>query len=115
MAQPVPAPKEPRDCGSVVIVRCDRERMARPARRAPLDPLQLERIVIEADPLARSLSEALSPGFSNQPAQGTHSFATAEGGQCTCMNRCPPPPLSCCSCSAPMNRYSRMPGSSLLR
>jgi hypothetical protein len=112
---PLPAPKAPPDCGSVVIVRCDRPRAALSPRRAPADPLEFERIVIEADPVRRSLEEALGPGFSTRPAQGTHSFATAEGGQCTCMNRCPPPPLACCSCSVPMNRYSRMPGSSPLR
>lgn len=117
MAQPLPALKEPPDCGSMVVVRCDREGSTGNALRLPLpsDALELDRIVIEADPVRRTLQEALAPGFSTRPRAGTRTFAIAEGSQCTCMNVCPPVPLPCCQCSVPMNRYSAMPGASPLQ
>jgi hypothetical protein len=111
----------------VVVVRCDptakaatstqRERAQRleERRRTPLDGLELERIVIEADPIRPSIEETLSRPFAAGPAHGTHTFTTGEGSQCTCMNTCPPFPFPCCDCSAHMSRYSRMPGASPLR
>lgn len=108
-------------CESVVIVRCERPAADDPARRidarrrAATDPLELERIIIEADPIRRSLDEALAPPFVDHPPGSTYTFATAEGGQCTCMNRCPPIPFPCCQCSAPTNRYGTSPGASPLR
>jgi hypothetical protein len=113
-------------CESVVVVRCDppansaasprKERAQRleERRRSPLDGVELERIVIEADPIRPSIEETLSRPFAG-PAQGTHTFTTGEGSQCTCMNKCPPVPFPCCDCSAHMSRYSRMPGASPVR
>lgn len=110
-----------------MVVRCDpasnaaasplRERAQRleERRRSPLDGMELERIVIEADPVRPSIEESLSRSFASGAMQGTHTYTTGEGSQCTCMNKCPPFPFPCCDCSAHMNRYSRMPGASPVR
>lgn len=110
-----------------MVVRCDpatnaaasplKERAQRleERRRSPLDGLELERIVIEADPIRPGIEETLSRPFAAGPAHGTHTFTTGEGSQCTCMNTCPPFPFPCCDCSAHMSRYGRMPGASPLR
>jgi hypothetical protein len=110
----------------VVVVRCDRTSPAwsprrdgaqriEERRRAASDPFELDRIVIEADPLRRSVEDALSGAFPSQPSSGTRTLTTAEGSQCSCMNRCPPLPFPCCQCSAHMSRYSVSPGASPLR
>lgn len=109
------------------MVRCEREaagglprsgvRVQRfdERRRAAAAPLELDRIVIEADPLRRSVEDAMAGALPARPAHGTHTFTTAEGSQCSCMNRCPPLPFPCCQCSAHMSRYSVSPGASPLR
>lgn len=109
-----------------MVVRCDRappalsatqDRTARAAnrRRTGSDPLELDRIVIEADPVRRSVEDAMAGALPVQPTYGTHTFTTAEGSQCSCMNRCPPLPFPCCQCSPHMSRYSVSPGASPLR
>jgi hypothetical protein len=119
------------DCGSVVIVRCEpRERAAgseAPAaatrdtstriearRQAFADPFELDRVIIEADPIRRSLEEALSAPFV-RPEHGTHTFANADGSKCSCMNRCPPMPFPCCACSPPPRGYATSPGATPLQ
>jgi hypothetical protein len=125
-AQPVVVPPAAPRCESVVVVRCEptpeaatssrpEARRMEERRRSPLDGVELERIVIEADPIRPSLESILSRPFAARPTQGTHTFSTGEGTQCTCMNRCPPFPFPCCDCSSPMSRYSAMPGASPLR
>lgn len=118
------------DCGSVVIVQCDRPaslagetRPSKPPaarrieerRRAAVQPIELDRIVIEGEGTRRSLQEALSAAFVARAAGGTETSTVAEGSLCTCMNRCPPPPFPCCECSPHMSRYGLMPGASPLR
>lgn len=125
-AQPVIVPPAPARCESVVVVRCEsapettapqraQARRIEERRRPPLDSAELEQIVIEADPIRPSLQSILSGAFAARPAGGTHTFSTAEGSQCTCMNRCPPVPFPCCDCSSLMSRYTAMPGASPLR
>lgn len=110
-------------CQSVVVVRCEpgegadapprpKERVQRfdERRRAPLDGVELDRIVIEADPIRPDLADVMSRAFAVRPTTGSRTFATGEGTQCTCMNRCPPFPFPCCDCSSPMDAYSRTPG-----
>ena len=109
-----------------MVVRCEpstaaqsptKERAQRveERRRTPLDGVELDRIVIEADSMRPSVADILSRPFAVGPTTGTYSFDTGEGTQCTCMHRCPPLPFPCCACSAAMNRYSAMPGASPLR
>jgi hypothetical protein len=123
-----PAPAAGKDCGSIVIVRCEPPpaKAASPARSAAAtrdtgarvearrqefaDPFELDRVIIEADPIRRSLEEALSAPF-DRPAHGTHTFLNADGSTCSCMNRCPPVPLPCCACAAPPRSYATSPGS----
>lgn len=122
-----------KDCGSVVIVRCEappqsavtppqsagappRVAAARveARRQALMDPLALDQVIIEADPVRRSLEDALSAPFM-RPPHGTHTFVSADGSRCSCMNRCPPIPFPCCQCSAQPRTYVTSPGSSPLR
>ncbi len=110
----------PLDCGSVVIVKCDRPAPAGIAqqqlrRQLPVSQ-QLDGVVIEADAIRRrSIEEAMGNAFPIlRPRVGDYTFQTGEGSQCTCMNLCPPWPLPCCNCSGQMSRYRLMPGSSPL-
>jgi len=126
-AQAPLVPARPGRCESVVVVRCDpatntagsplkeRAQQLEERRRLPLDSLELERIVIEADPIRPSIEGTLSRSLAERPAYGTHTFTTGEGSQCTCMNKCPPFPFPCCDCSAHMSLYNRMPGASPVR
>lgn len=123
------------DCGSVVIVKCDEKRVvdrspravgetalrdqARrlAARRENPAAQDLGLIIIEGEGIRRpTLEEAFAPAFPElRSADGSYTYTVAESAQCTCMNRCPPPPFPCCQCSGHMNRYSASPGSSVLR
>jgi hypothetical protein len=123
------------DCGSVVIVKCEpshaahaltkprseaslRDRQRALAARREAAPVQdLGAMIIEGEAIRRrTLDEAFSPAFPQSlPVDGSYSYTIAESAQCTCMNRCPPPPFPCCQCSGHMNRYSASPGSSVLR
>ncbi|MGH6608976.1 MAG: hypothetical protein ACRECQ_01845 [Burkholderiaceae bacterium] len=115
------------DCGSVVIIRCDRPATTEQAeaqqrsrsidlRRQPQSLQQLDGVVIEADALRRrSIEQTMAGAFPILlPRDGNYTFRTSESSKCTCMNVCPPPPLPCCNCSVPMNRYLSTPGSSPL-
>ena len=93
----------------------DQARALEQRRRAASDPLELDRITIEADPVRRGVEEAMAGAFSARASGGTYTFATGEGSQCSCMNRCPPVPLPCCQCSVPPRAYSASPGASPLR
>jgi hypothetical protein len=122
LAQQPVASKQPPRCESVVIVRCDRAEQALPSaeqerarqqeRRRP-DLLELDRIVIEADPIKKGIEESMSRNLGTNPSWGTRTFTTGEGSQCTCMNICPPWPLPCCQCSNHMRGFSSSPGSSI--
>ena len=119
------------DCGSVVIIKCDRpapvgntsasEQARQQSRRIELrrqdPPIQaLDGVVIEADVVRRrSIEETMGSAFPIvRPRDGSYTFETGEGSKCTCMNVCPPWPLPCCQCSAEMSRYRSTPGSAPL-
>jgi len=125
VGQPGPASATPQDCGSVVMVRCDKppafssdptkqdaKRRAE-ARRAQPGPVELDRIIIEGDPELRDTPEqAINRALSRSlQREGEHSFAIGESAQCTCRNICPPPPLPCCACTDRVgSRLSTAPG-----
>ena len=117
------------DCGSVVIIKCERPQSAlgdaaqaaEQARssgtrrqNAPLQ--QLDGIVIEDNAIRRrSIEDTIGSAFPPlRPRDGDYTFSTGEGAQCSCNNNCPPWPLPCCVCSSQMNRYRLTPGSSPL-
>jgi len=119
-------PTEPQPCSSVVVIRCERPdakavvrrdqaRKSEQRRRAVSDPPELDRIIIEADPVRRGVEETMAGAFGAHAAGGTYTFTTGEGSQCSCMNRCPPVPFPCCQCSIPTRGYGASPGSSPLR
>ena len=123
------------DCGSVVVVKCDPSRAATPlppsaseaarrdqkralaARKEASTAQDLGPVIIEGEAIRRrTLEEAFAPAFpQSRPADGSYSYTIAESAQCTCMNRCPPPPFPCCQCFGHMNRCSASPGASVLR
>jgi hypothetical protein len=120
-----------KDCGSVVIIKCDRpaseanavtsDQAQQQARRADVrrqDPFaqQLEGVVIEGELIRRrSIEETMASAFPTVRARdGSYTFDSGEGSKCTCMNVCPPWPLPCCTCSGQLGRYRSMPGSSPL-
>lgn len=132
------APRQPAvrallDCGSVVVVRCERresalkpqpnaeaarrERERQFAARRSGDVHELDRIIIEGEAIRRrTFDEAFAPAFPElKSVEGTTTTTIAESAQCTCMNRCPPVPFPCCQCSAHPSRYALSPGSSPLR
>ena len=106
------APKPAQDCGSVVIIKCDKPKpSANGARRnaarqmessrANRATFELDRVIIESEAdrletpeqtIGRALYRPLITG-------GEQSFSIGESAQCTCRNICPPPPLPCCSCT----------------
>jgi hypothetical protein len=117
------------DCGSVVIVKCDRASarseatsdQARQSRRGELSRQNpfvqpLEGVVIEGELIRRrSIEETMASAFPTvRPRDGNYTFDKGAGSKCTCMNVCPLWPLPCCTCSAPMGRYIGTPGSSPL-
>jgi hypothetical protein len=129
-AQPrvVDAVRPPHDCGSVVIVKCDRP-VSEPSseqtrhlgrrtelRRQAAGVQQLEGVVIEGEAVRRrSIEEIMGSAFPIfRSRDSSHTFEASDGSKCTCMNVCPPPPLPCCQCSANLSRYRQTPGSSPL-
>lgn len=119
-----------KDCGSVVIIKCDapatgidagvseqaqQSRRTEPRRTSPLVQ-RLDGVVIEGELLRRrSIEETMALAFPALRARdGNYTFETGEGSKCSCMNVCPPWPLPCCTCSGHMSRYRAMPGSSPL-
>jgi len=124
-AAPAPAP----DCGSVVLIKCDKpspeSQAVAPAdparrdaarrlenRRADQAILEMERIIIEGDGERRSPEDVIGSALSRPLVRpGTHSFEIGESAQCTCMNVCPPPPFPCCSCTDRVGgRHATSPG-----
>jgi hypothetical protein len=93
----------------------DRARRVDQRRRGFIEPLDLDRIIIESDPLKRSVEDAMSDALISRPPGGTYTITTAEGSQCSCMNRCPPIPFPCCQCAPHPSRYTLSPGSTPLR
>jgi len=118
------------DCGSVVLIKCDKPASGSQAV-APADParreaarrmenrradqaiIEMERLIVEGDGERRSPEDVISRALA-QPLpqrQGTHSFAIGEGAQCSCMNICPPWPLPCCECTDRVgSRQATSPG-----
>jgi hypothetical protein len=125
-SQPVPVvPTPPPECGSVVVIRCDRpeppasERAKQEAarriemRRADRAAVELDRIVIEGDAeRPQSPEQAIGRALSRPIVRpGETSYSIGEAAQCSCMNICPPPPFPCCSCSdQPGRRLATSPG-----
>jgi len=105
-------PTSPQECGSVVIIKCEkpetlasdpkREAARRlEARRADRATLELDRIIIEDEAdRPESPQQAISRAlYRPLVTRGERSFWIGESAQCTCMNICPPPPLPCCNCT----------------
>jgi hypothetical protein len=124
-AQALAVPPLPPDCGSVVIVKCDkpdpavgdqtRREAARriESRRVERATVELDRIIIEGDAeRPQSPEQAIGRALSRPPvARGEQSFSIGESAQCTCMNICPPPPFPCCSCTDRVgSRLAHSPG-----
>ena len=118
-------PLRPPDCGSVVIVKCDKpdpavndrsklEAARRiESRRVDRATVELDRIIIEGDAeRPQSPEQVIGRALSRPPlARGEHSFSIGESAQCTCMNICPPPPFPCCSCTERVgSRLAHSPG-----
>lgn len=110
-----------KDCGSVIIVKCDAPAASagtggnEPRRTSSLVQ-QLDGVVIEGELIRRrSIEEMMNMALPPVRARdGTYTIETGEGTKCSCMNVCPPWPLPCCTCSGHMSRYRAMPGSSPL-
>lgn len=125
------------ECGSVVVVKCEKpkslesprdaaeraqraDRSGRVESRRSSSVQELDAIVIEADRMRQlSAEEAIERALRIEtPRSGTHTYSTGVGTQCTCMNICPPwwTLMPCCSCSSQTgSRMSTAPGSSPLR
>jgi hypothetical protein len=121
----VSVPPAPPDCGSVVIVKCDRPDVVPPerarqeaarrieSRRVDRATVELDRVIIEDDAeRGDSPEKAISRALSRPSLRpGEQTFAAGEGAQCTCRNVCPPPPLPCCVCTdRPGSRQATGPG-----
>jgi hypothetical protein len=112
------------DCGSVVIIKCDKPSADAPdrakkeaarrleARRADRATIELDRVIIEGDGERRSPEDAISRALSRPLIRpGETSFSIGESAQCTCLNLCPPWPLPCCNCSDRIgSRHATSPG-----
>ncbi len=113
------------DCGSLVIVKCERPeattRNARAARpRAAVENRRgdsavdvMDQVIIEDDAMRPDSPEAAINRALSRPQlrQGENSFSIGESAQCTCMNVCPPPPFPCCQCTDRVgSRHSTAPG-----
>ena len=118
-----PAPAAP-DCGSVVIIKCDKPAAESPARarqdaarrvearRADQLTIELDRVIIEGDGERRSPEDAISRALSRPLIRpGESSFSIGESAQCTCLNIGPPPPFPCCNCTDRVGgRHATSPG-----
>jgi hypothetical protein len=115
---PKPAP----DCGSVVLLKCDKPqdadaskqdaRRRLESRRIDSATLEFERIVIEGEGERQSPESTISRALSRPLiSPGEQSFSIGESAQCTCLNVCPPPPFPCCSCTDRVgSRHATSPG-----
>ncbi len=111
------APRPAHDCGSVVLLKCDKPAAGAPVvtpadpsrreaarrrenRRADQLTLELDRLVVEGDGERRSLESVISGALSRPLVRpGEHSYSIGESAQCTCKNICPPWPQLCCVCT----------------
>lgn len=114
----------PPDCGSVVIIKCDKPPADTPdrakkeaarrleARRADRATIELDRVIIEGDGERRSPEDVISRALSHPLVRpGETTFSIGESAQCTCLNICPPWPLPCCNCSDRVgSRHATSPG-----
>ena len=114
----------PPDCGSVVIIKCDKPPAESPAkakqdaarrletRRADHLTIELDRVIIEGDGERRSPEDAINRALSRPLIRpGETSFSIGESAQCTCLNICPPPPFPCCNCTDRVgSRHATSPG-----
>ena len=125
---PAVSPKVPPptpDCGSVVIVKCERPELddTQRARREATQRIEnrrgssavdvMDRVIIEDDAVRPDSPEAAINRALSRPLvrQGENSFSIGEGAQCTCKNICPPWPLPCCSCTDQVgSRHANSPG-----
>jgi hypothetical protein len=120
MAQSLVVPSP--DCGSVVIIRCNKDAGASTdAERRAAAPLQrriqpgvqeLDRIIIEGDAERSSLEDTINRALARPLLlQRESTFSLGEGELCTCRAVCPPPPLPCCVCSDRVgSRHATSPG-----
>ena len=113
------------DCGSVVIVKCERPEVddAQRARREATQRIEnrrgrsavdvMDRVIIEDDAIRPDSPEAAINRALSRPLArpGENSFSIGESSQCTCMNICPPPAFPCCQCTDRVgSRHSTAPG-----
>jgi hypothetical protein len=118
---PPPTP----DCGSVVIVKCERPEAddVQQVRRETARSIEnrrgssavdvMDRVIIEDDAIRPDSPEAAINRALSRPLvrPGENSFSIGESAQCTCMNICPPPPFPCCQCTDRVgSRHSTAPG-----
>jgi hypothetical protein len=119
------APPEMPDCGSLVIVKCERPEVddAQRARGQAARRIEtrrgsnavdvMDKVIIEDDAIRPDSPEAAISRALSRPLvrQGENSFSIGESAQCTCMNICPPPPFPCCQCTDRVgSRHSTAPG-----
>jgi hypothetical protein len=124
-ALPPKVPPPTPDCGSVVIVKCERPEVdeAHRSRREATQRIEnrrgasavdvMDRVIIEDDAIRPDSPEAAINRALSRPLvrQGENSFSIGESSQCTCMNICPPPPFPCCQCTDRVgSRHSTAPG-----
>lgn len=124
MAQSLSVPPPSPDCGSVVIIRCDKDAGAatdsdrraaarrQEARRIRPEVQELDRIIIEGDAERSSLGDTINRALARPLLlQRESTFSLGEGELCTCRAVCPPPPLPCCVCSDRVgSRHATSPG-----
>jgi len=124
MAQSLSVPPPSPDCGSVVIIRCDKDAGAatdsdrraaarrQEARRIRPEVQELDRIIIEGDAERSSLGDTINRALARPLLlQRESTFSLGEGELCTCRGVCPPPPLPCCVCSDRVgSRHATSPG-----
>lgn len=124
MAQSLSVPPPSPDCGSVVIIRCDKDAGAatdsdrraaarrQEARRIRPEVQELDRIIIEGDAERSSLEDTINRALARPLLlQRESTFSLGEGELCTCRAVCPPPPLPCCVCSDRVgSRHATAPG-----
>lgn len=110
---PQPAAEKPaQDCGSVVIIKCDKPQSSASdakrnaarqmeSRRADRTSFELDRVIIESEADRPATPEQTIGRALYRPlvTRGEQTFSIGESAQCTCRNICPPPPLPCCSCT----------------
>jgi hypothetical protein len=113
------------DCGSLVIVKCERPEVdeTQRARHEAAQRIEkrrgsnavdvMDKVIIEDDAIRPDSPEAAINRALSRPLvrPGENTFSIGESAQCTCMNICPPPPFPCCQCTDRVgSRHSTAPG-----